>query len=131
MYDVLVIILGIVSVFTIAIILMQKTKSSGFTSNLGGTNSYFNDNKKGETFEGKLKNLTKILIAIILILLFAISRIDDTRNGNTETVKDYIYESEEETEDNNDETKASEENSTEQDENQDETVEANVESEEE
>lgn len=66
------ILLAIASILLIILILMQESKQSGMNGLTGSTDSYLSKNKS-RTLEAKLVFLTKILVAVFILLAIGIN----------------------------------------------------------
>lgn len=78
MFNVLAIIILLLSIALIGLILTQKKQAAGFTNAIGGMasagTSYWDKNKKN-SIEGKLELYTKIVAVVDAILILAINLI--------------------------------------------------------
>ena len=78
MFNVLAVIILILSIALIGLILTQKKQAAGFTNSIGGMasagTSYWDKNKKN-SIEGKLELYTKIVAVVDAILILAINLI--------------------------------------------------------
>lgn len=62
------ILLCLMSVFIVAVVLLQSGKSSGISGDIAGGAESFLGKSKAKSYEGKLKKLTKIAAVGIMIL---------------------------------------------------------------
>ncbi len=70
-FNLVCVLIGIISIILIALILVQKKQAAGFTSNMGGMGSgqtYWDRNRKN-SLEGKLEFYTKVCSAAFIILV--------------------------------------------------------------
>lgn len=77
------------AILIIILVLMQKSKNSGFSSAIGGAgviDSHYNKNKS-KTFEGKLEIITRWLIILFILMSIVINVVINSRKPSDDTWK--------------------------------------------